>query len=407
MLGKMQRRFILVAAAAFGLVMLLLVAGINIVNYIQVTSSQDEIADRLMQYELHAPILAEKDFPPIDSIPGAGPEAAHTTRFFAVHCKDNGEMMILSKDFISTVDDQTAREYAQEILQKGKQRGYYQEFRYLVSKGEGEDVILFLNVLHPLQSMRLLLAVSSVIGVVSFLVVLALVILFSKRAIRPYAQNIARQKQFITNASHELKTPITSIATSVDILAMEYEENEWIVSIQKQIQKMTRLVGDLVALSRLDEDMPFPEREQFSLSEAAWEIAEPFAALAEAKKKEYSQEIAEDVSLYGNRDAIQKLISILLENAVKYSPENGKISLRVFKKKNKAVVEVYNTCHLENTGELNRIFERFYRLEESHSAATGGTGIGLSMAQAIVEAHGGKIEAVSPDGESLKIVVVL
>lgn len=305
-----------------------------------------------------------------------GPEAAYTTRFFAVHCKDNGEMMILSKDFISTVDDQTAREYAQEILQKGKQRGYYQEFRYLVSKGEGEDVILFLNVLHPLQAMRLLLAVSSVIGVVSFLVVLALVILFSKRAIRPYAQNIARQKQFITNASHELKTPITSIATSVDILVMEYEENEWIVSIQKQIQKMTRLVGDLVALSRLDEDMPFPEREQFSLSEATWEIAEPFAALAEAKKKEYSQ-------------------------------ENGKISLRVFKKKNKAAIEVFNTCHLENTGELNRIFERFYRLEESHSAATGGTGIGLSMAQAIVEAHGGKIEAVSTDGESLKIVVVL
>lgn len=305
-----------------------------------------------------------------------GSEAAHTTRFFAVHCKDNGEMMILSKDFISTVDDQTAREYAQEILQKGKQRGYYQDFRYLVSKGEGEDVILFLNVLHPLQSMRLLLAVSSVIGVVSFLVVLALVILFSKRAIRPYAQNIARQKQFITNASHELKTPITSIATSVDILVMEYEENEWIVSIQKQIQKMTRLVGDLVALSRLDEDMPFPEREQFSLSEATWEIAEPFAALAEAKKKEYS-------------------------------PENGKISLRVFKKKNKAAIEVFNTCHLENTGELNRIFERFYRLEESHSAATGGTGIGLSMAQAIVEAHGGKIEAVSTDGESLKIVVVL
>lgn len=407
MLAKMQRRFILVAAAAFGLVMLALVAGINIVNYMQVTSSQDAIADRLMQYEIHAPILAGKDFPPIDSIPGAGPEAEHTTRFFAVHCKENGEMMILSKDFISTVDDQSAREYAQEILQRGKQRGYYREFRYLVSEGEAETVVLFLNVLHPLQSIRLLLVVSSVTGILSFCVVLVLVLIFSKRAIRPYARNIARQKQFITNASHELKTPITSIATSIDILAMENEENEWINNIQKQITRMTRLVSDLVALSRLDEDMPFPEREKFSLSEAAWEIAEPFAALASAKGKRYIQEIAEDVSLYGNRDAVQKMISILLDNAVKYSDGHGEIRLRVSKKKSRAVIEVENTCHLENTGDLNRIFERFYRLEESHATATGGTGIGLSMAQAIVEAHGGRIEAVSPDGESLRIVAII
>lgn len=128
-----------------------------------------------------------------------------------------------------------------------------------------------------------------------------------------------QQKRFITDASHELKTPITSIATSADIAAMEHEGDEWIANIQKQTMRLARLVNDLVALSRLDEETPFPEKCGFSLSDAVWEAAEPFAVLAKAEGKRYKQRIEEGLVMYGNRDSIQQMVSILLDNAIKYS----------------------------------------------------------------------------------------
>ena len=180
----------------------------------------------------------------------------------------------------------------------------------------------------------------------SLLLVLLLVILFSRRAIRPYVKNIERQKQFITDAGHELKTPITSIATSADIAAMEHEGDEWIENIRKQAARLTKLVGDMVVLSRLDEETPFPEKGRFSVSEAAWETAEPFAVLAKAKGKNFSQSIEDNISFLGDRSAIQRMISILLDNAVRYSDDGGGIQMRIYRRRGKVCIEVSNTCLL-------------------------------------------------------------
>lgn len=404
MLKKIQRRFILAAMAAFGTVMFLIVAGINWANYIQTTSRQDHLAMNLLEgHGRRGPVGPENEGPPGPGrdMPGAGPEAEFTTRFFTVVFDLSGEVEEISRDHISSIDDETAAEYARAVFLKDRERGYYGDYRYLVRKDGAGITVLFLNSAIQLQFMQSLFLVSSGIGILSLLLVFLLVVFFSRYAVRPYIKNMERQKRFITDAGHELKTPITSIATSADIAAMEHEGDEWIANIQKQIGRLARLAGDLVALSRLDEETPFPEKTRFSLSDAAWEAAEPFEVLAKAKGKHYQQSIEEGLEFYGDRDSVQKVISILLDNGVKYSDEGGEIRLDVYGRRGKIWIEVFNTCDLPRVTDLDRLFDRFYRMDESRCVHTGGTGIGLSMAQAIAEAYGGRITVKSQSGRSI------
>lgn len=407
MLKKIQRRFILAAMAAFGTVMLLIIFGINAANYYRTTSMQDHLARELLLQEQTLQVRPQMPPPRARDMSKRDPEAAFMTRFFTIHCDADGGVKEVLRDYISSVDEETAKAYAQTVLSRGREKGYYKDYRYLVSKSDKGISILFLNAAIQVQSMRTLFVVSLTIGACSLLMVFFLILVFSGRAVRPYLKNIEQQKRFITDAGHELKTPITSIATSADIAAMEHEGDEWIENIRRQAARLTKLVGDMVALSRLDEETPFPEKSRFSLSEAAWEIAEPFSHLAKAKGKLYSQHIEEDLILLGDRDAIQRMISILLDNAVRYSDDGGEIRMQIYRKRGKACIEVTNTCDLPDVSDLDRLFDRFYRLDESRSAATGGTGIGLSMVRAIAETHGGKATVQSADGSKICFRVVL
>lgn len=407
MLKRIQRRFVSAAMAAFGTVMLLIIVGINVANYYRTAFMQDRLAEALLEHEQTAFSRQEAPPPPDRGIPGRDPEAAFMTRFFTVRCDADGRARAVSRDYISSVDEEEAERYAQTVLAKRREKGYYGSYRYLVKKDEKGIIVLFLNAAFQIQSMRSLLFVSLAIGLVSLLTVFILILLFSRRAVRPYMKMIEQQKRFITDAGHELKTPIASIVTSADIAAMEHEGDEWIDNIRRQAGRLTKLVEDLVALSRLDEEVPFPEKSRFSMSEVAWETAEPFVHLAKAKGKHYSQHIEEGLILYGDRSSVQRMISILLDNAVRYSDDGGEIQLRIYGRRGRICVEVSNTCDLPDISDLDRLFDRFYRLDESRSATTGGTGIGLSMVRAIAEIHGGKASVQSADGKKICFMVVL
>ena len=419
---KMRRRFVLAAMAAFGSVTLLLAAGINLMNYFQTTASQDALTAELLRYEQemtrrregrsyeNGEPPSEPSLPPPQPeppLPGRGPEAEFTTRFFTVYCDEEGDVLHMSRDHIRSVDGQTAQAYAKAVLASGRGQGYYEGYRFRVSAEEEGIAVLFLNAAGELHFMQSLLLASAAIGIASLAVVFALVAVFSRYAIRPYARNIERQKRFITDAGHELKTPLASIVTSADIAASEHEGDEWIKNIQKQALRLTRLVNDLVALSRLDEEAPFPEKSVFSLTEAAWEAAEPFAVRARALGKSYEQEIEDGITVCADQGALKQLISILLDNAVRYTQEGGTIRFTVCRRRGRACMEVANTCRLPDISQLDRLFDRFYRMDESRAAHSGGTGIGLSMAQAIVQAGGGRISVESADGESICFRVIL
>ncbi|MCI5648733.1 MAG: HAMP domain-containing histidine kinase [Fusicatenibacter sp.] len=408
MLKKMKHRFILAAMVAFGIVMLSLAVGINLLNFFVTVSRQDDRIAGIMEYEQMKDAKGIGDLPRISDMPWAdGPEADFTIRFFAVRCDNKEQIVRVSEDHISAVDTDAIEKYTRQVLSEDRQKGYCDQYRYMVKKEDTGVIIVFLNVSDDWRFVKSLLWVSLVIALISLILVFFLVVIFSNKAIRPYTRNIERQKRFITDASHELKTPLTSIATSADILAMEYEEDEWIANIQKQTVRLSRLVSDLVTLSRLDEEIPFPDETVFSVSDAAWEIAEPFASLAKAEEKNYTQKIEENLKMTGDQAALQQMLSILLDNALRYSGEGGEIHLEIYRRYGRICMEVYNTCDLLDTTDLNRLFDRFYRPDESRSRNTGGNGIGLSMAQAIAESHGGKITVKSKNGKDILFRVVL
>ena len=267
--------------------------------------------------------------------------------------------------------------------------------------------MIFFNVSRDIYSARSLLMQTLGIAGGSLILVFGLVCLFSGRAVRPIAKNIEQQKQFITDASHELKTPLTSIQASLDVIAMEHGEDEWTENIRKQTGRMSKLVSELVTLSKLDEEMPLPNKENFSLSNAAWEIVEVYEPQAKARGKKLTAEIEDNIRLFGEKTSVQQMLSVLLDNALRYSDEKSEIRFSLRKKKNKAYFEIFNTCDFETPPDCNRLFERFYRPDESRNTKTGGTGVGMAIARAVAEAHGGSISAVCPSGESMTIKILL
>ena len=328
------------------------------------------------------------------------------TRYFAVVYDSDGDALRVFSDYIATVSAQQALYYASDALSTGHMQGYYGDYRYCVKSGAAASAVIFLNASPEQQSMKTLLTVSLMVAAASLLLGFALVAAFSKKAIAPYVRNMELQKQFITDAGHELKTPLTSISTSADVLKMENGDNEWVDNIQKQTVRMSKLVKNLVTLSRLDEGVPLPDMTEFSLSDAAWEAAEPFTMRAKAQGKSFSQSISPGLAMKGDMAAVQQLISILLDNAFKYSDENGEIRLSLYPQHKNNIIEVYNTCPPDSLGDIDRFFDRFYRADSSRKY-DGGTGIGLAIAKATAQALGGSINAETADGRSIVFKVIL
>ena len=368
MLKRMSRRFIGAAMAAITAVVLVLLCCLNLWNYRGVADQLDSTLDLLAAADGSWPDFALQQPPPPR---GGGPfsgEMPYMIRFFAVH-------------------------YDAGALAGGRTRGFYKGYRYLVRGDGGAKSVIFLNAERELGAVRSLLATTAAVAALCLAAVFILVLLLARRAVKPYMRNLEMQKQFITNAGHELKTPLTAISTSADVLALDLGDDEWVRNIQTQSARLSKLVAGLVTLSRLDEEDPLPEKARFSLSDALWEAADPFAPLIKAGGKSYSQRIEDGLTVTGDRAAVQQVVSILLDNAVKYSPEGGEIGLRAFRSGRRAVIEVYNTCEGLDETDLERLFDRFYRADKSRSGAVKGSGIGLSIAKAAVETHGGRIRA--------------
>ena len=405
MLSKMRRRFIASAMAAMGAVTLVLLVAVNLWNYTITTDRLDDTIDALMTTG-QEPYSGSSSFTLPDIFGSDSPETKYMTRYFAVVYDSDGDALRVLSDYIATVSAQQALYYASDALSTGHMQGYYGDYRYCVKSGAAASAVIFLNASPEQQSMKTLLTVSLMVAAASLLLGFALVAAFSKKAIAPYVRNMELQKQFITDAGHELKTPLTSISTSADVLKMENGDNEWVDNIQKQTVRMSKLVKNLVTLSRLDEGVPLPDMTEFSLSDAAWEAAEPFTMRAKAQGKSFSQSISPGLAMKGDMAAVQQLISILLDNAFKYSDENGEIRLSLYPQHKNNIIEVYNTCPPDSLGDIDRFFDRFYRADSSRKY-DGGTGIGLAIAKATAQALGGSINAETADGRSIVFKVIL
>lgn len=424
MLKKLRRRLVLSAVAAVSAVLLLLICGINVWNFIVTTGRMDNTLSTFAQHNGEAPPDIRDDSdraaPPEQTgqsdqkktpenragrfFGEPSPEMKYMMRYFSVSFTD-GEITSTLTDFVGSITTEQAQEYAQQIYSSGREHGFCGEYRFLMT-GDGSDtLVVFLNVSPELSYMRTLLLVSSAVGVICLAAAAVLIAVFSRRAIAPYVRNIEQQKRFITAAGHELKTPITAISASADVLDMEIPGNEWVQNIQKQAVRLSCLTAELVELSRLSEEQPFPERAEFSLSDAAWEIAEAFSFSARAAGKRFTSEIEDNVTVYGSMSAFQKLTSILLDNALKYSDENAEIRLAVKRRGRRAEITVFNTCEHIDRAEIPHFFERFYRSDKSRSSP--GNGLGLAAAREIAEAHGGRLTAKTSNERDITFRVIV
>lgn len=232
-------------------------------------------------------------------------------------------------------------------------------------------------------------------------------LIFSRFAVKLFAESYQKQKRFITDASHEIKTPLTIIDANTEVLNMEYGENEWLKSTSNQVKRLTKLTERLVFLSRMDEEREVLPKTDFSMSDAVYEAARSFKAMAKSQNITLNISVQPNVSYYGDKSSIIRLVFLLLENAMKYSDDEGTVSLKFCTNGKNKVLSVKNTVAEIQKGKLDMLFDRFYRIDKSRNSQTGGFGIGLSVAKAIVNAHKGKITAVSFDGKSIEITAVL
>ena len=242
--------------------------------------------------------------------------------------------------------------------------------------------------------------VSLISAVIELIAVFFPVYFFSRAVVRPVQESVDKQKAFITNAGHEIKTPLTIIDANTDVIELTSGETEWTKSIRNQIRRLTKLTEELVGLAKLQEIEELPEQQKIDLSALLLEACEQFETVAKTHRKKLDWDLQENLVVFGDEAMLERVLSILLDNAVKYADDGTKISA-VLKKNGKYVVlEVRNYAACMKKGKHMDLFERFYRADSSHNSTTGGHGIGLSNAQAIVELHKGKITAYSPaDGQ--------
>lgn len=255
-----------------------------------------------------------------------------------------------------------------------------------------------------MSSFRTFVFTSAVVSITGLLAVMLLLIFLSGRIVKPFSENYEKQKQFITDAGHELKTPLTIIDADAEVLEMDIGENEWLGDIRMQTKRLAQLTNSLIQLSRMEEQ-PQVEKIEFPLSDLVEETVETFHALAKTQNKNLTSRIQPMLSMKGDEKAIRQLVTILLDNAVKYSDDGGKIELTLEKQKNLIRLSVFNTAESVPKESLAHLFDRFYRADQSRNSRTGGYGLGLSIASAVAAAHKGRIQAATQDERSLLIMV--
>ena len=502
MLKKLRRKFIAIAMLSVSIVLIAIVGTINIANYISTNEALDarlkliagnggtfpDLLERgsmgeegnttddsinkgtstpkeppsgrtdvqppedmnqadLNDDNLKQNALKENDFKENDlKRHGISPESQFDTRYFTVTINSKGEVENIDTSKIASVSSENAAEYAKKLWKSGKKgdgkSGFADNCKYLTVDEDGATMYIFLSCQRELSTIKTYILASVGISVFGLLVVFVMIYFFSGKILKPVSESYEKQKRFITDASHEIKTPLTIIDANTEVIEMMEGENEWTSSTRKQIARLTSLTEKLVFLSRMDEEATKLEMLEFSLSDAILDTAEPFKAVARTKGKKLTIDVTDKILYTGDEKTIRQLISILLDNAIKYSGcssvryENGNVNKDNINKtihtqnncvttagdpapeieltmrpsgKNR-IITVWNT--VDDTANIKKgrqdmLFERFYRTDASRNSKTGGFGIGLSAAYAIVKAHKGKITAESKDGQSIKFTIVL
>ena len=400
---RLRRKFILVAMGAVTVVLTLIIAGINIVNYSHVCKMADARLDYILAGkgsidwedesrtdsgnggDTSTGMVADGDRAGarVGHFEGMTAESPFDTRYFTVTLVE-GQVVDVNTARIAAVGAKRAARIAMGLDSKGLTSGFSGNYRYTTTAQGEKTTYVFVDCSRELASFHSFLNAS----------VLAIVTVASGAAIRPMVESYSKQKRFITDASHEIKTPLAVIDAANEVQEIESGESEWTQSIHEQVARLTALTERLVFLARMDEGSAGFTMASIDLSEAVDKAAAPFESVAVSRGKRLSMSVATGVRAHADAAAVTQVVELLLDNATRYASEGSviELSLRAVSRgagKGSAELVVSNAVDELLEGDLDRLFDRFYRADVSRSSKTGGSGVGLSVVRAIAEAHGG------------------
>ena len=299
-------------------------------------------------------------------------------------------------------------EYANEAVNSHWDRGEIGSYAYMIQLKSYGKIIVFLDVSQYHRTGTTLFFTTLFMGIIAIILFTLLSLGLSFWLVKPVKENFERQKRFISDASHELKTPLAVISANTDVLESEIGENKWLTYIRSESQRMSELVNELLTLARLDDKSGHKLiMTEINLSDLVLMTALPFESTVFEMGKKFDVDVQPDIKCRGDESALKHILTILIDNAVKYSAEHGEISVKLYNQSNKHIIEVYNTGEGIKPENLSKIFERFFRQDESRNSKTGGYGLGLSLAKSSVAAHGGKISVQSEYGKWVRFTVTL
>ena len=401
MFKSLRRKFITTAVGSVAVVIAILAIALNFINYYKLEERIDTtLLDASKSQALIKIFVEDGD----DLIITKNSSSTTDYNGFSIAKVDDSGRIIKTYRDDSLIPDQDALQHKViKALNSGKTSGFIGSYRFLKAETNVGNLILFLNCQRELDSQHSFEKNSLLISIGVIASVFVLIVLISKRVIAPIQETYIKQKQFITGASHELKTPLAIISSNADVLEMMNGDSKWTQNIHNQVDRLTSLVNSLVVFSRMEEKDTV-ERTRFDLTNALESRIEDFNELANFQKKNIVTDIDPDLYYFGEEASIVQLMDILLENAIKYAPEDSGISVSLKKNRKYAILKVSNKATVQK-GDLGKVFDRFYRLDESRNSAIKGYGIGLSMAQLIAEKHKETIRAYAPEDGIFKIEV--
>ncbi len=437
MIRTLRLRFIRTAMLAVALVLFVIIGAINLLNYRNVVRDADVLLGILQENNGHFP-GGRRDAPPPEmpsasrkdlfyedwaeeldawnSAEGGRPfghrgslseETPFESRYFSVTLNEDGSISSYDLSSIAAIAEDDLDELSQTVLSSSRQQGFWKTYRYIRYTADGQTILLFLDCGRSLDNARTFLLVSVLVSLLGLTGVLILVVLLSSRVVRPVQESYEKQKRFITDAGHELKTPLTIIDADISVAEMENGPSEWLDDIRAQSDRLAGLTNDLIYLARMDEGHADMQMIEFPLSDIVADTVQSFRARAQIEGKTLTSSVEPMISFCGDEKSITKLITILLDNAVKYAREKGDITVSLKKKSKNLELIVQNDADAVDPESLPHFFDRFYRADSSRNSSGGGYGIGLSIAQAVVTAHKGRISASAPGGTALRITVSL
>ncbi len=440
MVKQLQKKFIISAMTAVTILLVVLIGGINVFNYLTTSNDNDRLMEMLCySFETSTKWNAnitdntqppqsinstqqnttdatgnqnDTGFVPQDN--GTKPpddkknngfgrhdkNAVDSARYAAVAIDKNGNIIRTDVTHISSLTEEEATAITEALKNTASGTGTYNGFVYRISETKRADgkVIILLDNGMQISSFFTVLFISAGAGIFGWLLMLLLVILLSKKTIAPVARSIEKQKQFVTNAGHEIKTPLAIILANTDAMELHNGENKWSRNIRAQTLRLSGLMQNLLMLAKMDESSAKLPMCSFDISTAAEDTVNAFIEPAALKGVMIEQDIQKGLQLNGNRDSIVQLMTVLLDNAVKYTESGGTISAKLSGNDKNIALSIANTC--EPIDHPEKLFDRFYRGDSARTQKNGGYGIGLSVAQAIAELHKGTITAENITGTS-------